>query len=306
MSRKRIVSKRSKHEIETAITARLRSLPSESPSSSSELRVVVTGTAGLYRDVRELGVFYVKKLLTAKSASERILQYFQLFVGQELEGGELEVVSGISEYARRIREWRVEFGWPIEHKKNRYVLLRDTPDEAKAALWQTVNAIRRADVAARDKMLMLFRALPVSTPITTAQLRYVTEGKDMRRVRELRTQFGWRIMTNKSGAPELKNSQYVLADSEQMEPHDRHIDDSTIVQILKRDGNKCRKCGWHPKDRIPGDPRQYIELHHRLWHSERGSNESDNLITLCNVHHREVHTKRIGAEDLERWLKASA
>lgn len=304
MPRKRTVSNRPKQELETAIISKLKSLPSKPLDSRLELRRVVKENAELYHDVRDLGVFFVRELLPASSAAERILQYFQLFVGQPLEGSELEVVSGISEYARRIREWRVEFGWPIVHRKTTYTLARDTPDNEKADLWRKVNTIRRTDVAARDKMLQLFQALPINTPVTTAQLRYVTEGKDMRRVRELRTQFGWRIMTNKTGAPQLKNGQYLLADSEPMEPHDRLIDDVTIVKVLNRDGSRCRKCGWSPQDRIQGDPRQYIELHHRLWHSERGSNEANNLLTLCNVHHREVHTKKVGHEDVERWLTA--
>jgi len=61
-------------------------------------------------DSKELALFHVKPLLAFDSAAERILAYLQMFLGQEIEGEELEVVSGISEYARRVREWRVEFG----------------------------------------------------------------------------------------------------------------------------------------------------------------------------------------------------
>ena len=39
--------------------------------------------------------------------------YLKKHVGQVLDGRELMVVSGISEYARRIRELRVQFGWQI-------------------------------------------------------------------------------------------------------------------------------------------------------------------------------------------------
>ena len=55
-------------------------------------------------------------------------------------------------------------------------------------------------------MLALFQALPIGEPISTAQLRYVTDNKDMRRVRELRTEFGWRIMTKNTGMPQLRRT----------------------------------------------------------------------------------------------------
>jgi hypothetical protein len=226
-----------------------------------------------------------------------------MFVGQEIEGEELEVVSGISEYARRVREWRVQFGWPITHTSgSRYILERNEPDGAKAELWRTINSIRRSDASARDKMLALFQALPIGQPISTLQLRYVTDNKDTRRVRELRTEFGWRIMTRNTGMPLLKSGLYVLVEPTPVEAHDRNIDDKTVVAVLKRDGNRCQKCGWHPNERIAGDPRQYIELHHINWHSEGGANELDNLATLCNVDHRLVHNLKLDAAAFKRWL----
>ena len=165
------------------------------------MRTRILAFVTIWRQIKELALTHVAPHIPERSASDRLLAYFRMFRGIELEGEELEIVSGISEYARRIREWRVEFGWPIEHEKGAYKLLVDQPDAAKADLWHILNTTRRSKAGARQKMLALFRALPVGTPISTAQLRYVTEGKDMRRVRELRTQFGWRIMTRKTGMP---------------------------------------------------------------------------------------------------------
>lgn len=48
-----------------------------------------------------------------KSARHRILAYLRKYVGTVISGEELMVVAGISEYARRIRELRVQFGWRI-------------------------------------------------------------------------------------------------------------------------------------------------------------------------------------------------
>jgi hypothetical protein len=273
------------------------------PKTAEELRERVCTFVEMSRDTKELALVHVKALLPFESASERILGYLRMFEGKEVEGEELEVVSGISEYARRVREWRVEFGWPIRHVGSRYVLDRDEPDAAKAELWRTLNTIKRSDAGARDKMLALFRALPIGLPVSTLQLRYVAENKDMRRVRELRTEFGWRIMTRKTGMPQLRPDQYVLADPDPMEAHDRHIDTDTVIKVLERDKNRCLKCGWHPDQRVAGDPRQYIELHHIDWHSEGGANEPENLATLCNVHHRKVHTLKLDPDAFRQWLQ---
>lgn len=302
MPKKRLKLRRPKEEIVQSANHRLVSLDIAPPKSPEELRERVCTFVELARDSKELALFHVKALLPFDSAAERILGYLRMFVGQQLEGEELEIVSGISEYARRVREWRVQFGWPIKHTGSRYVLERDEPDGAKAELWRTLNTIRRSDAGARDRMLALFQALPIGEPISTAQLRYVTENKDMRRVRELRTQFGWRIMTKNTGMPQLKADQYVLVDPTPMEQHDRNIDKETIVAVLQRDKNRCQKCGWHPNERVAGDPRQYIELHHINWHSEGGANEKDNLATLCNMHHRAVHTLKLQPEGFRQWL----
>jgi hypothetical protein len=295
--------RRAKDEIVHSAKQKLDSLNIQPPpASKEELRERVCCLVDLFRDEKELALFHVKPLLPYEAGSERILAYLRMFLGQEIEGEELEVVSGISEWARRVREWRVEFGWPIKRRGSRRVLLRDEPDGAKAELWQTANSIRRSDAGARDKMAALFRALPVGQPITTAQLKYVTDNKDMRRVRELRPKLGMRIMTKLTGMPQLKADQYVLIDSAPMETHDRNIDAETTIAVLQRDKNRCQKCGWHPSDRIAGDPRQYIELHHINWHSEGGSNETENLATLCNVHHRTVHTLKLDPDAFKQWL----
>lgn len=289
-------------EVSTSALEVLQGIPKEPPKNPEQLRDRVRRLASLSQETRELALAHVRALLPYRSASERILEYLRMFVGQEISGEELRIVSGISEYARRIREWRVEFGWPIKHEARSYTLLRNEPDAAKADLWRTLNEIKRSDRGARDKMLAVFRALPIGTPITTAQMRYVTEGKDMRRVRELRTQFGWRIVTKKTGLPNLKPDEYVLVDPNPVEEHDRNVELETVIEVLRRDGNRCRKCAWHPSERTQGDPRQYIELHHAEWHVEGGKNDARNLVTLCNVHHRKVHTLKLSKPDLMKWL----
>jgi hypothetical protein len=304
LPKKRTRLRRAKDEIVQSAKRWLETVDAAPPASAEELRKRVLEFVSLSHDTKELALFHVKPLLPFDSGSERILAYLRMFVGQEIEGEELEVVSGISEYARRVREWRGQVGFPIRHKGSGYVLERDQPDGEKAELWRTLNSIRRTSVAARDKMLALFRALPIGTPITTLQLRYVTDGKDMRRVRELRTQLGWRIMTRQTGMPQLKPGHYVLADPEPLEPHDRQIEPQIIVKVLQRDKTRCQKCGWHPSERVPGDPRQYLEIHHITWHVEGGENKSENLATLCNVDHKTVHNLKLDAGRFREWVSS--
>ncbi|WPD23746.1 MAG: hypothetical protein SD837_04120 [Candidatus Electrothrix scaldis] len=79
---------------------------------SDNLRQKVLSLVPCYHQLRDLG----KSLIPAeeaRSARDRILHYFLKYQGVIISGDELLVVSGIQEYARRIRELRVQFGWSI-------------------------------------------------------------------------------------------------------------------------------------------------------------------------------------------------
>jgi hypothetical protein len=50
-------------------------------------------------------------------------------------------------------------------------------------------------------------------------------------------------------------------------------------RILARDGYRCQ---------VPGcSCRRFLEVHHIIYRSHGGSNDGDNLITLCGFHHRQ-------------------
>ena len=49
----------------------------------------------------------------AASGSDRILHYFRAYERTAIAGDELMVVAGIGEWARRVRELRVQAGWQI-------------------------------------------------------------------------------------------------------------------------------------------------------------------------------------------------
>ena len=305
---------RSLNQILDSARTHLSNLNVAAAHTEAELDQRVKMLVELSRDIRELSLFHSQHLLPPDSASERILQYLIRKVGKKVQREVIDVVAAISEYSRRIREWRVEFGFPIQWKKggDAYILHSKEPDAEKAEKWRTMNKIKRLQIADKKvgdkkKALALFQAYP-NQVLTTAQLKYVMASGEMRRIRDLRLEDGWRIFTRNTGRPDLKDKQYILVDPEQLLEHDRQVKDEVYSQVLKRDGHRCQKvgCGWHPTDKIAGDRKQYIEVHHKTWHSQKGENNLNNLITLCNVHHRDVHRRKIGPDQLAEWLESRA
>lgn len=140
--------------------------------------------------------------------------------------------------------------------------------------------------------------------MTGEELRYLAnDSKEWaRRTRELRTEDGWPIATKNSGRPELEVGAYLLEEDRQAEVHDRKIPDPVRVAVLERDHHACRHCHWSHARKIANDPRTFLELHHIEHHADGGENTLDNLITLCNVCHDEVHRRRISREELIRLL----
>jgi hypothetical protein len=235
-----------------------------------------------------------------------------MFVGLVVDGRELQVVAGIQEASRRIRELRVEFGYDIstgysrdDLRPDQYILNSTSPDEDEAQKWRTANSIRKQPGSARDKILALLKAY-VGRPVTTEQIAYVAPGKDKRRIRELRTEYGWRVVTKHSGRPDLAAREYVLESEDQLPVHDRKIPDAIYDSVLTRDRERCQHCGWSVANRSRDSRRQFLEVHHIEHHADGGQQNPENLITLCNVDHDEVHRRAIKGSQFWKWLKPSS
>lgn len=273
------------------------------------------------------------------AARGRILIYLQEYPSTVVSGDELGVVSGISEYARRVRELRVEHGWPIYSGRTAKEMLEDEGEQGLSDLfgpglpasdiramkaddymligeqdrdaahrWHTANDIRKAPGLGMKGRLLMYLREHVGKPVTGEELRYVANGGQSwpRRTRELRTEEGWPVSTRNSGRPDLDVGVYVLEADRQSQPHDRRIPDSVRVEVLERDHFRCRCCGWKASENRAEDPRALLELHHVRHHVMGGENEPDNLITLCNVHHDDVHRLKLnGSGELATWMRAS-
>jgi len=280
---------------------------------NGDLRQQVRELIPANRLLRDLGGSLLRDE-TATSARDRILRYLINYAKEIIESEELMVIGGISEYARRVRELRVEFGWKIitgytvremihedqdafsdnpallEMKPDDYMLISTIQDRDAAYRWRLANEIRKDNrLSMRDKILKFLRN-NVGAEVSGEELRYVADNRSewARRVRELRTEQGWPIATQNEGRPDLPIGVYVLEENKQAQAHDRRIKDTVRRAVLVRDKYSCRKCGWNKDKMDPADPR-HLEVHHEVPHIEGGANTADNLVTLCNICHDDVH-----------------
>jgi len=290
--------------------------------SHSDLREQVLSLIPAVHALRDLGSgLFVRDGIS--SARDRILAYLRKYPRVLIEGDELMVVSGIGEWARRVRELRVQYGWAIytgatledliedapevidelksalgvdevKLRPDQYILMREDQDREAALRWNQLNAIRKKPGGVKAKLLEYLR-LNVGHAVTGEELRYLAKDNKewARRTRELRTEDGWPIATCMQGRPDLAIGEYVLEEDKQAEVHDRNIPDSVRVNVLERDNYRCTYCGWSHDDLKKGDPRKLLELHHLEEHSKGGANTEENLKTLCNVHHDDVHAGRL-------------
>jgi hypothetical protein len=293
-----------------------------------DLRPKVIALIPAFHKLRDLGSSLIPKD-EATSARNRVIAYFRRYPLTVINGDELMVVSGIAEWARRLRELRVQFGWsifsgvtfrqmadeandaqdlqealgieatlgihPSKIKPDQYVLMRVEQDRRAAHRWNVLNEVRRKKASVSDKIIEYFRK-NVGEEITGEELRYLAKDRNewARRVRELRTEQGWPIVTKNSGRTDLAIGVYVLEEDRQAYAHDRIIPDPVRVEVLQRDGHQCVRCSWSRAMLSHDDPRKMLELHHVKHHIDKGENTAENLITLCNVHHDEEHRQDKG------------
>ena len=283
----------------------------EQELTSDDLREKVLALVPCFHLLRDLGKSLIPKN-AARSARDRILHYFIKYPGIVIHGDELLVVSGIQEYARRVRELKVEFGWSIvsgltatqmaevgefplpdidvsSMHPSDYIMPAVEQDREAAFRWNSANELRKEKTAVRDKILKYLRS-NIGQKVTGEELKYLAKDRSewARRVRELGTEFGWPVVTKNTGRPDLEVGVYLLEADRQSPEHDRRISDPIKREVLRRDEYTCRQCGWTHEIWNRSDPR-HLELHHETPHAKGGENTTDNLITLCTVCHDKVH-----------------
>lgn len=282
--------------------------------ASADLRSQVLALVPVWQNMNKLGTSLLPRDVR-RAALKRLLYYFKKYPGVVLSQHELAIVAGISEWARRVRELRVELGWSIftgktilemietgdldvssqpeiaDMSPSDYIMTTTDQDREAAYRWKVAKDIREKKVSVKDKVLEFLRE-NVGSAVSGEELRYVAKDKTewARRVRELRTEEGWPISTYWNGRPELKSGMYLLEEDRQLPVHDRKIPDGVRRKVLVRDKYACKDCDWTRKQWNRDDPR-HLELHHLKQHVHGGANKPKNLLTLCNVCHDTRHAE---------------
>ena len=240
----------------------------------------------------------VNRLLGLGGGQERLLTYLRSRVGERVRMEELRGVAAIYEWARRVRELRVEKGWPITTNVQRpdlgageYVLESDQPDAQVAADWRLAKEMRNLKidgktVSGKTRGLEYLKALSPRAA-DKEQLKYVMKiNSGPRRIRELDEE-GWRIVSNVDD-PTLAAGSYRLESLDRRPPRARQAI-KLRHEVLDRDGYKCVQDGATPeKDGVT------LQIHHIKYVSQGGNNDLDNLVTLCHICHAGRHALERG------------
>ena len=103
-----------------------------------------------------------------------------------------------------------------------------------------------------------------------------------RRVRELRTEEGYQILTHHDRR-DLKPGQYLLETDKRLPAFARDISKETRAYVLERNGYTCQMCGLAAGDTDPFDPSRKVRLTmgHIIDKSKGGADSPENLRAIC-------------------------
>lgn len=140
-------------------------------------------------------------------------------------------------------------------------------------------------VGARDRLRQHFLA-NLGRVIASEELREVSGGISewARRVRELRTEEGFAILTHNDRS-DLKPGQYLLLTAKPEPAFERAISKETRALVLDRNGFTCQMCGAVAGEDHPFDVGRKTRLHigHVIDKSLGGSDDPSNLRAICSI-----------------------
>lgn len=140
-------------------------------------------------------------------------------------------------------------------------------------------------MGARDKLRSHFLA-NVGRVMSVDELRLVAGDitEWARRVRELRNEEGYQILTHNDRS-DLKQGQYLLENSKPIPAFQRGVSKELRAQVLDRNGFTCQMCGAVASEPHPYDTTRKTRLHigHIVDKSLGGTDEITNLRAICSV-----------------------
>ena len=157
---------------------------------------------------------------------------------------------------------------------------------------------------ARGKLRAHFLA-NIGRVMDSDELRSVADNQSewARRVRELRTEEGYLILTHNDRS-ELKPGQYLLETPKPQPAFERAISKETRAYVLDRNGFTCQMCGAVAGELHPYDPTRNTRLHlgHVIDKSVGGTDDPSNLRAICSVCNEGASNATLMRPDLQKLL----
>jgi hypothetical protein len=142
-----------------------------------------------------------------------------------------------------------------------------------------------AKKAGSKALILEFLLKRVGVVVNSKQLQEASNGASewARRVRELRDEEGYEILSHKDRA-ELKPGEYILASIKRRPAFKRGISKETRAFVLERNGHTCQTCGLAAGDVDPYNPGRTIRLTlgHIIDKSKGGEDVPSNLRAVCS------------------------
>ncbi len=171
-------------------------------------------------------------------------------------------------------------------------------------MWSAVMAKAKAGNSARDQLRAHFLA-NIGRMMDSEELRRVAGeiSEWARRVRELRTQEGYAILTHHD-RNDLKPGQYLLLSAKPEPAFERAISKEVRALVLDRNGFTCQMCGAVAGEPHPYDPGRKTRLHigHIIDKSMGGSDLPSNLRAICSVCNERAANVTLDRPSLQKLL----
>ena len=141
--------------------------------------------------------------------------------------------------------------------------------------------------------------------MNSTELRTVADNQSewARRVRELRTEEGYQILTHNDRS-DLKPGQYFLETPKPQPAFERAISKESRAYVLDRNGFTCQMCGAVAGEPHPYDTTRKTRLHlgHITDKSMGGTDDPSNLRAICSVCNEGASNATLTRPDLQKLL----
>jgi HNH endonuclease len=171
---------------------------------------------------------------------------------------------------------------------------------------QTIGSIKtKAPRGGARGLLRAHFLANIGRVMNSEELRQVAGNQSewARRVRELRTEEGYQILTHNDRS-HLKPGDYLLESAKPQPAFERAISKETRAFVLDRNGFTCQMCGAVAGEPHPYDPSRATRLHlgHVIDKSVGGTDDPSNLRALCSVCNEGASNATLMRPDLQKLL----